>query len=333
MRASLRLLILAITVLILSTRAESQEPTAPDSPSLDRYVLDYPVVDRCCPPIRSTFFEADRTFSVVRGKRFRHKPNGGYGLPVADKADGQHLLHVGADLGWHQVGEPVFAVANGVVRMSMGPEVDRDAASTNATSKTNHRTPRAPANVDLSWGNFVVIEHRFGDDQYFTTIYGHLGPDRLVSIGDVVQAGQLIGEIGRQHPRINGGYTPHLHFGVREGRMAEIGSVLMRLNVDGRPAVVSLAGLDEESIEVRLPDGLEPPIRAQSNGRTLEFLNRDGKTVAPAGILWELQRRDFALVGYALSTDGWRDPIRFLREQRADSNPAPFQFNAARRSR
>ena len=45
-----------------------------------KYTLDYPVVDQCCPPVRSTFVEADRSFSVVRGRRFRHRPNGGYGL-------------------------------------------------------------------------------------------------------------------------------------------------------------------------------------------------------------------------------------------------------------
>lgn len=75
---------------------------------------------------------------------------------------------------------------------------------------------------DLAWGNFIAIEHRFDTDQYFTTLYGHLGNDRKVKAGDIVQAGQMIATIGRQHARINGGYEPHLHFGVRQGRNAEI---------------------------------------------------------------------------------------------------------------
>jgi hypothetical protein len=57
----------------------------------------------------------------VGGHRFRQKANGGYGLPVVDKVGDKHLIHLGADLGWYQVGEPVFAVAAGVVRISSGP--------------------------------------------------------------------------------------------------------------------------------------------------------------------------------------------------------------------
>jgi len=31
-----------------------------------------------------------------------------------------HLIHLGADVGFYRVGEPGFAVANGVVRISQG---------------------------------------------------------------------------------------------------------------------------------------------------------------------------------------------------------------------
>ena len=33
---------------------------------------------------------------------------------------------------------------------------------------------------------------------------------------------------------------------------------------------------------------------------------------------------DFMIVGYGLSTDGWLDPIAFLKAHGADTNPAPF---------
>ena len=289
---------------------EGVEPGAAVELSIpEQYVVDYPVADSCCPPIRSTFFEAVRRYSVVRGKRFRHKPNGGYGLPVVDKIDGKNLLHVGADLGWYQVGEPVFAIANGVVRWSTGPN-----PKSNSQMRPEH----------LSWGNFVAIEHRFAGDEFFTTLYGHLGPERLVTSGDIVKAGQMIGEIGRNHVRVNGGYKPHLHFGVRSGRMAETNAALFRITISGRPATVRLGSVTADRMELVFPVGVRPPTQFSLNGEPLKLLQDDGKTWTSSRLLWTLQRPEFALVGYSLSTEGWLDPVKFLRERHADTRPARF---------
>ncbi len=307
-----RLLFCSGIVLLFAADVGARDPAPRETPFPDNYILDYPSADRCCPPIRSTFFEADRTMSVVRGRQFRHKPNGGYGLPIVEKVDGKNLLHVGADLGWHQVGEPVFAVANGVVRISTGPDIKAP------REKVSH------GSAAMSWGNFVAIEHRFDADGYVTTVYGHLGIDRRVQAGDLVRAGQQIGTIGRKNLRINGGYTPHVHFGVREGRSAEIGAVLLRLNMAGRSAALTLAALGEESIELQLSEAAVSINGLQLNGRNFDVETRDGKLIAPAVLLWEIQRPDFALVGYALSADGWRDPIGFLRQHNADTDPALF---------
>ncbi len=212
---------LAMTILLLGGAwAPGDEESAGGRKVPDKYVLDYPTMDRCCPPIRSTFFEAARTFSVVGSKRFTHKPNGGYGLPIVEKRDGKHLIHLGADLGWQQVGEPVFAIGAGVVRISEGPPPEEKQAKKSAKERV---APRP-----MSWGNVVMIEHRLASGEFFTTIYAHLNSDRRVAVGDIVSAGQQVGVIGKQHPQINGGYAPHVHFGVREGRMAEVGAVLMR---------------------------------------------------------------------------------------------------------
>ena len=78
----------------------------------DTEVRTIPVTERFCAPIRSTFVESEMTTVYVRGKRIRQKRNGGYGLAVSDKIGKRNLIHVGADLGWQQVGEPVFAVAD-----------------------------------------------------------------------------------------------------------------------------------------------------------------------------------------------------------------------------
>ncbi len=184
-----------------------------------RYVLDYPAADRFCPPIRSTFAEVTQTFLVVRGHRFSQRPNGGYGVAMGQKIGKKHLLHVGADLGWFQDGEPVYAVANGVVRIGQGVlPADR-----------HERDQEKPTRAPLMWGNLIVVEHRLPDHgDFFFTVYGHLGTDRLVRVGDIVQAGQPIGTIGRR--KVNGGYSPHLHFGVGRGRLAEEGMTLFSLH-------------------------------------------------------------------------------------------------------
>ncbi len=173
---------------------------ADESP--DRYLLSYPAAEQFCPPVDGFFDEVQRTIDSVRGHTFRHQPNGGYGLAVVDQVGDAHLLHLGADVGWYRVGDPVFAVANGVVRISQGPP------------KVDDKKKQKPA-AKLEWGNVIVLEHRLSDDKYATTIYGHLANERLVKAGDVVRAGQQIGAIGTTH--VNGGYKPHLHLGVREG--------------------------------------------------------------------------------------------------------------------
>ena len=141
-----------------------------------------------------------------------------------------------------------------------------------------------------------------------------------------MQAGEQIGTIGRQHARINGGYTPHLHFGVRPGRLAEVGASIARLRIGGRLENVKLASLGEQSIELDLPDGLEPPVKVAVRGRLITIESKEGKAVAPASLLWGMQRQDFPLVGYDLSLDGWRDPVKFLREHRAHTHPARFRL-------
>ncbi len=290
----------------------------------ERYVLDYPPAERFCPPVQSFFYEVVRTFEVVRGRRFTHQPNGGYGLPVVYKVNGRNLLHLGADVGWHRVGDPVYAVAAGVVRVSEGPGLAREGGRSAGRRQPKGASPGGQAEA-LHWGNRVVIEHRFPGGEHFTTIYGHLGVDRQVEAGDVVQAGQQIGTIGRKHFRVNGGYDPHVHFAVREGRLAEPGCTLMTLYLGGKPGAMKLVSVGEEEIEVELPPDV-PAISINLGGRVYPVTRRDGKLFLPARMLWDLRNRPgFEIVGYGLSTEGWRDPVAFLRECGADLNPAPFR--------
>ena len=89
-------------------------------------------------------------------------------------------LHVGIDLRANY--EAVFAFAKGIVTR---------------------------AGYDTYSGNFITISHNYGKEK-LTSIYAHLSY-RNVKIGDVVQAGQIIGITG------NTGYStaPHLHFALK----------------------------------------------------------------------------------------------------------------------
>jgi murein DD-endopeptidase MepM/ murein hydrolase activator NlpD len=296
-----RILLSALAVLGLKPVVAEETP--------GRYVLSYPAADRFCPPVDGFFEEVQRTIDRARGHTFRHQPNGGYGLPVVDKVGDAHLLHLGADVGFYRIGEPVYAVANGVVRMSQGPAMD-EVKKALKLAKTQ------------AWGNLVVLEHRLPDDKYATTIYGHLANERLVNVGDVVQAGQQIGTIGTT--RVNGGYKPHLHLGVREGRMAAVGRKLLVMTMDGKPTQFEIAELRDESIVLTgarvLPDQLQMGL----DGRRFKISKHDDKAEVNAAFLSYVPSPEFMIVGYGLSTDGWLDPIAFLKAHGADTNPAPF---------
>jgi murein DD-endopeptidase MepM/ murein hydrolase activator NlpD len=283
--------------------------------------LSYPAAEQFCPPVDGFFDEVQRTIDRVRSHTFRHQPNGGYGLAVVDQVGNAYLLHLGADVGWYRVGDPVFAVANSVVRMSEGPpKVDRDEKKSNVPKK-------------LEWGNVVVIEHRLADNKYATTIYGHLIGERLVKVGDVVRAGQQIGMIGST--AVNGGYKPHLHLGVREGRMAEMGRKLVLMMADGTGSALEIVEVKEKDndgvIVLKGGSALPASLQIGADGRKLEITHSGDNVEVSAALLSYVPSPEFLIVGYGLSTDGWLDPIAFLKAHSADVNPAAFELAKRRR--
>jgi len=289
-----------------------------ETPFPAKYLIDYPAAEQFCPPLETFFEEVVQTVGEVRGRRFTHQPNGGYGLPVVQQVEGKNLLHLGADVGWYRVNAPVYAVAAGVVRLSRGPipPIASESKSTGERSRAS--------GARVSWGNYIVLEHRLLTGEYVTTVYGHLGANRLVKAGQIVQAGRQIGAIGAKNVSINGGYNPHLHFGVRQGRLAENGCTLLLLRWPDGTAPLKLLQVGEDEIEVELPEGIK--IRdIEVAGRKFPISVREGKTFAPAAMLWTLGgRAGFNIVGYGLTTEGWTDPVAFLRQMGAASNPAPF---------
>ncbi len=122
------------------------------------------------------------------------------GKPNADgyyKSRGLRLRspqHFGEDWngrggGDSDLGDPVYAIADGVVTLS--------------------------ANVRLGWGNVVLTRHALRDPasgqvKYIDTLNGHL--DKImVRTGQMIKRGQQIGTIGTNF----GMYPAHLHFEIR----------------------------------------------------------------------------------------------------------------------
>lgn len=312
------------------------EPAKQDPAAVpEKYVINYPVAQQFCPPVESYFDDVSLAIQQINNHYIRHQLNGGYGLPIVATVGDQHLLHLGSDVCWMRPGTPIHAIANGVVRFSTGPQVKPDEANQSAAAKKNDDKEMPPAAVPANqkpsggeslhkgFGNIVVIEHHLADGSYMTSIYGHMSQRRLVSAGDIVQAGQVIGFEGKKGIE-NGFYDPHLHFGIREGRMFAPGTKLLSIPIDGKMYPIKLVNMSDTEVQVEADDAVPTDVKIRVNNHNYDMYVRNDQRFIPAGLLNYLTPRDFPISGYALSTDGWRDPTEFLRQVMADIAPAPF---------
>jgi hypothetical protein len=90
---------------------------------------------------------------------------------------------------------PVYAIANGIVKVSA-----KDQSSTSG-----------------GYGQVIVIEHTLPDGNKVCSIYGHLNKTMYrAPVGtEVIKGVTPIGYVGYKYE--NGGYGPHLHFGIIKG--------------------------------------------------------------------------------------------------------------------
>lgn len=292
----------------------ADEYVSPEHEVPGRYFVEYPAAEQFCPPIPTTFQDAATTSRIIKGRRVNQHPNGGYGLALM-KAAGRPLYHTGADLGWFRQGAPVFAIADGVVRHCQGAIRPKLAE---AGIRVSSKTP-------IDYGNLIIIEHRDPEESYFCSIYAHLGNDRRVRTGDLVTAGQQIGTIGRKSGAINGGYEPHLHFGIRNGRWVEAGQELFKLVIDGESVTIRLIEPAEPRSRVSVEPDPQRDLEFPMLGRRVDLTPTDDGFSVPSFILYGSRPPDFGgrFAGYHFTLEGWRDPISFLRERRADRDPAP----------
>lgn len=122
-------------------------------------------------PLEARLWSIDWTWPVPQSTRVSSP----FGWRVSPFDASKSQFHPGIDIA-AALGEPVYAAAPGVVVESRYSE---------------------------SWGNRIVLEHEWG----FRTTYNHLN-DRLLEVGDVVEAEGLIGWCGTTG-RSTG---PHVHF-------------------------------------------------------------------------------------------------------------------------
>lgn len=110
--------------------------------------------------------------------------------------DNPYRVHHGIDIP-NPVGEAVRAAGNGTVVWSADGRQDDVPMFQNSPS----------------YGNVIMIQHDFGyRGKPVFTLYAHLSAS-LVQVGQYVEAGQVIGQVG-DSGRVTG---PHLHFEVRMG--------------------------------------------------------------------------------------------------------------------
>ncbi|RTZ17543.1 M23 family metallopeptidase [Vibrio aquaticus] len=99
-----------------------------------------------------------------------------------------NLYHSAADY-YASPGDPVYAVANGIVYFSGYQE---------------------------AYGGLVIVQH---EREGIYSLYGHVSAKRwLVDKGDSVKKGQLIGYIADTNEGYGIGAVPHLHFSIRLGK-------------------------------------------------------------------------------------------------------------------
>ena len=301
----------------------------------EKWIIQVPPARQVCLPTRNALADASRTVSKAPGRVFRHEPNGGWHRKAQGLVHGKPVLHVGMDFGLWRVGEPVFAIANGIVRLSAGPVNPKRKSGSRAARSGQQKSDPTKFNVSagcMPWGNIIVIEHHFPNEGYFTSVYGHLGTNRLVETGEAVQAGQMIGRIGAKNPYINGGYIPHLHFGIRKGRMGEENGILSVVPVDGKFYAMRMTSISADKVVVELdrdnpispPAGIVAPENAPPVRERQEY---------PARLMWTMNRFGFHIVGHTDDARPWLNPLAFLRSRGVLTNPARFRTATRRKKK
>ncbi len=107
-------------------------------------------------------------------------------------------VHLGYDI-WAHALTPVHAIADGVVHSFADNDAERD------------------------YGATIILEHQFGEELTFYSLYGHLSKNSLTGLfqGKKVKGGEPIAWLGQPHE--NGQWPPHLHLQIMLDMMGRAG--------------------------------------------------------------------------------------------------------------
>jgi hypothetical protein len=213
------------------------------------------------------------------------KPNGtGYYLARGFRSNG----HLGED--WNgrgggntDLGDPVYATANGVVVLS------RDQRE--------------------GWGNVIIIRHAFRDSsgriEYVDSLYGHLN-ERSVAMNETVTRGQQIGTIGTNR----GMYWAHLHFEIRKNLQIGMNRAEFARNFsnyyDPSAFVARRRQLPSEMRPVRVPTGT---FNETSTDQFADFMARMSTTPPQAPVVRTPPKPE-ETAAQSTEDQGERDKIR-----------------------
>ncbi|MFK4822576.1 aminotransferase class III-fold pyridoxal phosphate-dependent enzyme [Ochrobactrum quorumnocens] len=141
----------------------------------------------------------------------------------------------------------------------------------------------------LGYGGLVKLEHRPEGCPPFVTLWGHMAHEALERLrpGQKLQAGDLVGHMGDIHE--NGGWTPHLHFGM---------------TTDVNLTATEILGVGESAYLDVWAD-LFPDV-AELAGIPPETFHQDGRTRAE---IIE-KRKEILLPNLSIS---YSEPIKFVR--------------------
>ena len=93
------------------------------------------------------------------------------------------------------------------------------ASATGVVSRANGGWTKASGTSGMaSYGNYVILDHGTVNGKYIQTLYAHM-QSIIVSPGQNVQQGQVIGYVGNTGRVFGSGGGYHLHFEVRENKV------------------------------------------------------------------------------------------------------------------
>lgn len=174
-------------------------------------VIEYKNKNKYIFPVKGTWIATD-IYSTIDSHRWCYNSEFAFDLGQLDN----NLLFINKDymnnVDFVHYGKKVVAIADGEVVDCFTRFPEHSLGYPNKMSKEEYdKLEEKYGPIARTCGNYVIIKHLY--DEY--SVYCHMIPESLtVNIGDRVEQGQVIGQIGNSGNSI----CPHLHFHLMDGK-------------------------------------------------------------------------------------------------------------------